>query len=151
MPTIKTHVLIHSDIDTCFDLARSVEAHTETTAHTQERAVEGVTSGLLEIGDTVTWEAVHFGIKQRLTAKVTEMERPFQFTDVMVKGAFHSFVHVHEFHEYNEGTVMIDTFSYISPFGIFGRLADFLFLRVYMERFITKRSLALKKMAEGRT
>lgn len=110
MPVIKHRLLIHADIHLCFDLARNVEVHTETAKQSQERAVAGVTSGLLRSGDTVTWEAIHFGVKQRLTAKVTEMERPYQFTDVLVKGAFQSFIHVHEFREHDEGTEMIDSF-----------------------------------------
>ncbi|WP_461611583.1 SRPBCC family protein [Cytobacillus kochii] len=151
MPVIKHRLLIHADIHLCFDLARNVEVHTETTKQSQERAVAGVTSGLLRSGDTVTWEAIHFGVKQRLTAEVTEMERPYQFTDVSVKGAFQSFIHVHEFREHEEGTEMIDSFSYISPLGLIGKIADFLFLKAYTQRFITKRAIALKKMAEGKS
>ncbi len=60
--------------------------HTRTTEGTKEKAVGGVTAGLLLAGDVVTWEAIHFGIRQRLTAKVTVMDRPYIFEDIMVKG-----------------------------------------------------------------
>ncbi|MEN8699744.1 SRPBCC family protein [Bacillus infantis] len=150
MPTITHSQYIKAPIEVCFDLARSVEVHTQTTSRTQERAVEGVTSGLLEEGDTVTWEAMHLGIRQRLTAKVTEMKRPFQFVDIMVKGAFKSFVHTHEFVEKAEGTVMIDTFQYKSPFGLLGIAADKLFLERYMREFIESRAEGLKELAEGK-
>ncbi len=33
------------------------------------------------------------------------MELPIKFTDVMVKGVFHSFSHTHEFVAYGEGTI----------------------------------------------
>ncbi|WP_308302518.1 SRPBCC family protein [Peribacillus deserti] len=84
--------------------------------------------GLMELGDTVTWEAIHFGVKQKLTARIIEMDNPKKFTDTMVKGAFHSFTHTHEFSKCLTGTVMKDTFAYTSPFGILGNLADTLFL-----------------------
>lgn len=58
-----------------------------------------MTEGLLEQGDFVTWEAIHFGIKQKLTAKVILMEKPKKFVDGMIKGAFHSFTHTHQFIE----------------------------------------------------
>lgn len=148
MPTIKHEVYIHAPIEVCFDLERSVDVHMETTGRTQERAVDGVTSGLMERGDSVTWEAVHLGVRQRLTAKIIEMERPYQFTDVMVKGAFRSFKHTHEFKESGTGTIMKDTFSYESPFGIFGKIADLLFLERYMRKFIVARALELKRIAE---
>lgn len=95
MPVIDHQQFIKAPIEICFDLARNVHIHTQTTSNTMERAIDGVTEGLLEQGDNVTWEAIHFGIKQRLTAKVTLMEKPYKFVDVMVRGAFHSFVHTH--------------------------------------------------------
>ncbi|MGD6854378.1 SRPBCC family protein [Bacillus infantis] len=148
MPTIRHSQFIKAPIEICFDLARSVEVHIQTTSRTQERAVGGVTSGLLEKGDMVTWEAVHFGIRQRLTAKVTVMEKPYRFVDIMVKGAFKSFVHTHEFLEEAEGTVMIDTFQYESPFGLLGIAADKLFLERYMREFIVFRAEGLRELAE---
>ncbi|WP_277586144.1 SRPBCC family protein [Psychrobacillus antarcticus] len=149
MPEIVHKQIINAPQEICFDLARNVEVHTKTTSHTNERAVGGVTEGLLEEGDTVTWEATHFCIRQRLTAKIVSMERPNQFKDTMVKGAFHSFNHTHDFLKVPEGTLMIDTFDYKSPFGILGILADKLFLERYMKRFIITRSMELKKIAEN--
>ena len=88
MPIITHEIYVAAPIHICFDLTRNVDVHTETTAKTKEKAIAGVTTGLMENGDTVTWEAVHLGVKQRLTAKIIEMDRPHKFTDVMVKGAF---------------------------------------------------------------
>ncbi|MFC4409122.1 hypothetical protein ACFOZY_01595 [Chungangia koreensis] len=150
MPVISIETYIRAPISLCFDLARNVDIHTKTTFKTKEHAVGGVINGLLEPGDTVTWQAVHFGIKQKLTAKVTEMNRPFDFTDIQVKGAFQSFTHLHQFSSKDEGTVMIDRFEYKAPFGFFGMLADWLFLRRYMHRFLTQRAWQLKRIAEDK-
>jgi ligand-binding SRPBCC domain-containing protein len=151
MPIIIYEIYIEAPIEVCFDLARNVDVHMQTTSHTKERAVAGVTTGLMEQGDTVTWEATHFGVKQRLTAKIIEMERPYSFTDTMVKGAFHSFVHTHEFIQQGTGTLMKDRFVYRSPLGILGKLADRLFLEKYMQQFISNRSIELKMIAENDT
>lgn len=148
MPIITHKQYIQAPIDVCFDLARNVEIHTKTTAGTKEKAIGGVTEGLLEMGDTVTWEATHFGIKQRLTAKVTHMENPTEFVDVMIKGAFKSFTHTHQFLEEKDGTLMIDIFDYQSPLGLIGVFADKLFLEKYMTGFIRNRAQELKKIAE---
>jgi len=148
MPIIKHDIFINAPINVCFDLTRNVDVHTETTSKTKERAIDGVIAGMMENGDTVTWEATHFGIKQKLTAKIIEMEKPYKFTDVMVKGAFHSFTHTHEFIESGTGTIMKDTFSYKSPFGILGIIVDKLFLEKYMRDFIVNRAKELKRIAE---
>ncbi|WP_422124522.1 SRPBCC family protein [Planococcus sp. X10-3] len=150
MPVIEHEIYIDAPIEVCFDLARNVDVHTETTAKTKERAIAGVTSGLMEKGDSVTWEATHLGVKQKLTAQIIAMEKPDSFTDVMVKGAFHSFVHTHEFIGKGSGTIMKDRFVYRSPLGFLGKIADRLFLEKYMNRFIAERAMELKRIAESR-
>ena len=148
MPFIEHQQFIKAPIDVCFDLARNVTIHALTASKTKERVVGGVMEGQLELGDRVIWEAIHFGIKQRLTAQVTLMERPYKFQDEMVKGAFHSFIHTHEFKEVKGGTLMLDLFEYKSPLGYLGVLADILFLKKYMKSFIATRANELKKIAE---
>ncbi|MDQ0427266.1 ligand-binding SRPBCC domain-containing protein [Planomicrobium stackebrandtii] len=150
MPIINHEVYINAPISKCFDLARDVDVHTETTAKTKERAIAGVTTGLMEKGDWVTWEATHLGVKQKLIAKIIEMEKPYQFTDEMVKGAFHSFTHIHEFIESGNGTIMRDKFVYKAPLGFLGNIADKLFLEEYMKKFIMNRAFQLKKIAENK-
>ncbi|MDD9267306.1 SRPBCC family protein [Paenibacillus sp. GCM10023248] len=148
MPTIRIELLIEAPAEVIFDLARSIEIHSQSTAQTRERPVAGVTSGLIELGQSVTWEAVHFGIKQRLTAKITEMDRPRRFVDEQVRGAFKSFTHAHEFVEVQNGTLMIDIFNYTSPLGVLGKWADRWFLQAYMHNFLLQRNLYIKQAAE---
>ncbi|GGA38818.1 SRPBCC family protein [Psychrobacillus lasiicapitis] len=148
MPKIIHETYIEAPLVKCFDLARSVEKHIETTSNTNEKAVAGVTTGLLQLGDSVTWEAIHFGVKQKLTAKIVAMEAPQNFTDVMIRGAFHSFTHIHIFTESYGGTIMKDVFTYRAPFGVLGKIADHLFLEKYMKNFIISRASELKKIAE---
>jgi len=150
MPIIRMDIEIDAPQQICFDLARSIDSHMESTARTRERAIGGVTSGLIRLGESVTWEAVHFGIKQRLTAKITEMEEPQFFVDEMVQGAFKRFYHKHEFIPLAENkTRMIDTFDYTSPFGFLGKIVDVVMLERYMQRFLLERNLYLKKKAES--
>ena len=148
MPTLRLETWVDAPRETCFDLARSVDAHVASTAKTRERAVAGVTSGLMSLGDRVTWEAHHLGVRQRLTAEITRFDRPAMFEDRMVKGAFTSFTHLHEFVEARGGTLMVDTFDYRSPLGPLGRLADVLFLERYLTRFLRERAEHLKMVAE---
>jgi ligand-binding SRPBCC domain-containing protein len=72
----------------------------------------------------------------------------YTFTDVLVKGTFHSFTHTHIFIESSTGTIMTDIFDYKAPFGIIGHVANIVFLEKYMRKFIGSRANELKKMAE---
>ena len=151
MPIIKLITYIKAPIHEVFDAARSIDIHQSSMKHTSERAIAGRTSGLIELGESVTWEAKHFGIKQQLTAKITEMNAPKSFTDEMVSGAFQSFIHTHTFTEENGLTTMQDNFDYTSPLGILGKLADKLFLKRYMTRLLSQRNLFLKESLESKT
>jgi len=150
MPIIRIHTEINANIDRVFDLARSVDLHKISAAQTNEEAIAGRTSGLIELDDTVTWRAKHFGIYQTLTVKITALDRPTRFVDEMVSGAFHSFTHEHLFESISpDRTSMTDVFNYESPLGVLGRLADVLFLKRYMHRFLEERNLVIKDFAES--
>ncbi|RAV08184.1 SRPBCC family protein [Paenibacillus contaminans] len=141
---------VNAPIEICFDLARDIDVHTQTVwAHTKERAVAGRTKGLIELGETVTFEATHFGIRQRLTSKIVEFEYPVLFTDQMQKGAFAHLKHTHLFEKSGaNGTLMRDILEFGSPLGIIGRIFDYFVLENYMRRFIEARNEKLKELAE---
>jgi ligand-binding SRPBCC domain-containing protein len=151
MTTIVVETRIAAPIELCFDLARDVETHLKTSSSTGERAVAGKTSGLLDLGDTITFEAVHFGIRQRLTSRIVEFERPRRFVDEMVKGAFASLRHVHEFVVDGASVLMRDTLTWRSPLGLLGVVADKLFVEGHMRAFMVKKQSELKRYAESTT
>ena len=76
MPVIRLETRIAAPVDYCFDLALDVDLHQQSAAASRERAVAGVLSGKMEIGDTVTWRATHFGVPFRLAWRITDSIRP---------------------------------------------------------------------------
>jgi len=150
MVTVTTQVEIDAPIQLVFDLARDIDVHTRTVwPHTKEKAVRGVTSGRIGHGQTVTFEAKHLGVRQRLTSLITEYREPYLFVDEMQKGAFKTLKHTHEFEEINGKTVMTDTLCFEAPFGIIGRWVEKIILKEYMRKFLEHRNNELKKVAEA--
>lgn len=149
MPTIKLEMEIKAPIEVVFDLSRSINLHEISAKGTKEQAIAGRMLGLIELGESVTWRAKHFGIWQRLTSKITALEAPNYFVDEMLHGAFKSFKHEHFFTKTISGTILSDVFTYTSPYGILGTIADHLFLMRYMKRFLYKRNLVIKTYAES--
>ncbi len=90
MPKILLETHIKAPINRVFDLARSIDLHEKSTSQTKEKAIAGKTSGLLGLGETVTWRAKHLGIYQTLTVEMIACQRPHSFTDKMIQGAFKS-------------------------------------------------------------
>jgi ligand-binding SRPBCC domain-containing protein len=150
MGHVVVETLIVAPREVVFDLARDVSVHTASAAFSRERAVApGRTAGLLELGDTVTFEGVHFLLRLRFTARIVELDRPARFVDELVRSAFRELRHVHEFEERDGATIMRDTLDWTSPFGALGRIADELFVTGHMRRFVTRKQLALKELAEA--
>lgn len=149
MPVIELQLLVRAPIERVFDVSRSVDVHIESTSQTAERAVAGVTYGLLELDDVVTWEATHFGVRQRLTSRIVAFSRPVHFRDSMVAGAFRRFDHDHAFAEVQGGTLVSDRFDFDAPLGPLGRIANLLFLTRYMRRFLSARLHVIRDVSES--
>src|SRR5579862_1980139 len=139
MPIIQIEKHINSPPATVFDLAINVDVHTKSTASTKERAVAGVTSGPMKLGETVTWEAKQLGFWFKLTSQIVAYDRPWHFIDQMVSGPFRSMIHHHDFKEVDGGTLMIDKMEYAAPLGILGRIAELLFLNAHLKHFFEVR------------
>lgn len=150
MTRIELRTRIHAPRARCFDLARSVEIHTRSTASTGETAVGGRTSGLLELGEEVTWRARHFGVWQTLTSRITAYERPAFFRDSMVRGAFARLEHDHRFVDDGAGgTLMDDVFEFAAPYGRLGLIVERFLLAPYLRRLLTARNREIKAVAES--
>lgn len=123
-----------------FDLSRSIDAHTGSMAHSKETAIAGVTSGLIGLGEEVTWRAWHFGVPLRMTSRITQLDAPTSFVDEQVKGPFRYFRHVHVFSEDAAGTTMTDSIEFAAPFGPLGRAVEKLVLTRYLKKLIETRN-----------
>ena len=149
MPKIVTTTEVNAPIEIAFDLSRSIEFHAYTQTHRNEEAIEGKTSGLINLGETVTWRAKHFGISQKLSVEITKFNRPYNFRDTMIEGAFKRFDHDHIFEQYNGLVKITDIFDYDSPLSFIGKVFDILILKRYMTNFSVQRNEAIKRVIES--
>jgi ligand-binding SRPBCC domain-containing protein len=132
MTTIQLETRIAAPAMRVFLLSLSIDLHMDSTAQTRERAIAGVTHGLIGPGESVTWRGRHFGVMLQHTSLITRYEPPFCFEDVMTKGMFKSFEHRHNFSADSRITIMRDTLAFRAPLGPFGLLAGRLVLRSYL-------------------
>ena len=149
MPSIHIKTIINAKIQICFDLSCSIDLHTISTSKTREKAIAGVTSGIVKLNDSITWEATHFGIRQKLTSKITQFEEPKHFRDEQIKGAFKFMKHDHYFEECEGMTIMTDHFQFSSPYGVIGKIVDVLVLKSYLRRFLIVRNSVIQEYAES--
>jgi ligand-binding SRPBCC domain-containing protein len=148
MPLIHLETPIASNVEICFDLSRSIDLHKIATVHTKEEAIAGTTTGLINMGEFVTWKATHFGISQKLSSVITAFHRPFHFRDEQQKGIFQFIIHDHFFEMDKDMVCMKDVFHFRSPLGFLGRIADKLVLTNYLTKLLQQRNAIIKEFAE---
>jgi ligand-binding SRPBCC domain-containing protein len=145
--------LIHAPLPRVFDLARSIEVHLLGNVHSGEQAVAergSRTSGLMTLGERVTWRARHFGVRQRLTSQITRFDPPHAFQDTMLAGAFACMQHDHFFLALPNGaTQMRDEFGFAAPIPLLGLVAERLVLDHYMRNLLRERNAIIKQVAES--
>ena len=148
---VKIHLttVISAPIERVFDLSRSINLHKISVAHTEEKVIAGVMTGLMKENETVTWQAKHLFKLRQFTSKVTAMKIPESFTDEMTKGDFKSFLHQHHFKTIDNGTIMIDIVEFESPYGILGKLFNSLYLENYIKKLLLQRNAVIKTYAES--
>lgn len=139
---------INATPETVSALSRDIDLHQHSMHGTDEKAIAGVTSGIIELNQTVTWKGRHFGIWLTHKSRITEMRHPDYFVDEMEEGYFASFKHFHYFIEKSYGTMMVDRLVYETPCGFAGRCFDRFVLKAYLTRLIKARNAIIKTMAE---
>tara|TARA_R100000935_G_scaffold18503_1_gene35822 strand:+ start:47920 stop:48390 length:471 start_codon:yes stop_codon:yes gene_type:complete len=149
MTTIVLKTKIKAPVENVFDLSRDIDFHQKSASQTHETAIGGVTSGLINFGENVTWRGKHFGVYLQHTSKITAFERPLKFTDVMTKGHFTYFVHQHLFETLEDETLMIDILTYKTPFGILGKAFDTVLLKKHLTKFLKQRNQQIQKELEN--
>ena len=149
MIQIELTTTIAAPIQRCFDLSRSIDLHMASTDFTGERAIAGVTSGLIASGEEVTWSGRHFGFRITHTSRITAFESPTHFQDCMVRGMFRRFCHDHYFETYANTTLMKDLMEFEAPLGLLGKLVEKLVLARHMRRLLERRNRCIQQTAEG--
>ena len=148
MTTIKITTHYFATIEKVFDTNRDISIHQQTASKTKEIAIAGITSGLINKNETVTWKGKHFGFFITHQSLIPEMIFPTYFVDEQLKGHFKSFKHQHFFEQKENYVEVRDLLEYETPFGVFGKLFDKLFLKKHLTNFIIHRNTILKDLAE---
>ena len=149
MTKIQLDTIINAPIETVFNNCRNIDIHQYSASKTNEKAIAGRTSGLINKGETVTWKGKHFGINIQHESIISEMEFPTYFVDEQLNGHFKSFKHEHIFYQNENQTIMTDILEYETPFSFLGKLFDKLILENHLTNFILHRNQILKELSEN--
>ena len=83
--------------------------------------------------------------KIRWRTIISEYEPSKYFIDQQLKGPYSMWHHKHEFKQKEEYVEIIDTINYVIPFGVIGRLINFLFIRKDLDKIFNYRKEVIEK------
>jgi ligand-binding SRPBCC domain-containing protein len=148
METIRLTTWIDAPVERCFKLSASIDLHLASAASTGEKAVDGVTTGLIGDGQMVTWNARHFGLRLHHASRIDGWRPYAYFRDVMVEGVFQRYEHQHFFAVMDDGTRMRDEIRLSLAGGSLGRLVGPL-VRKHLIALLLRRNATIKRVAES--
>lgn len=149
MTTIQLTTNYFAPIEKVFNINRNIDIHQQSASKTNEIAIAGITSGLINKSETVTWKGKHFGFYIQHQSIISELEFPTYFVDEQLKGKFKSFKHQHFFVQKENYVEVTDILKYETPFSIFGQFFDRFLLKKHLTNFIKHRNTVLKNVAEN--
>jgi ligand-binding SRPBCC domain-containing protein len=149
MERIRLETWIDAPVERCFLLSLSVDLHVASARSSREKAVAGVTTGLIGEGETVTLQSRHLGLRLKHTSRI-EVLRPYShFRDTLTSGVFKHFEHDYYFAAMNDGTRMRDEIRFSASWGVLGRLATRMFVRQHVRASLVERNAFLKQVSES--
>ena len=137
-------------MERCFKLSTSIDL--VSAAGTGEKAIGGVTSGLIGPNGSVEWQGRQFGRAGIHTSRIDSTRidgwRPYSyFREVMVQGSFARFEHERHFAIMDDGTRMRDEIRFSIP-GLFSGLSEKL-VRRHLVQMLKRRNALIKRVAES--
>lgn len=135
--------LVNAPIERCFQLSLSIDL---LALAAREKAIGGVTRGLIGPGQTVTWSGP-FGRKHQ--SQMEEWRPYLYFREVSLSGPFRNYSHDHHFAPMNDGTRIRDEINCVASWGPLGYIAERLYLRRSIARYLKHRNELIKSIAES--
>jgi ligand-binding SRPBCC domain-containing protein len=133
-----------------FDLELDVDVHAASLHGSQETATTSTGRRRLALGDEVTFQARHFGLRWRMTSRITVYEHPYRFVDEQTRGPFRALRHEHRFQDLDGvGTQMTDRMTASAPWGLLGAAATRVLIAPYLRRLLRRRAAHIKYLAEA--
>ena len=149
MPFLEASVSVGGSIEQVFDFLTTTDNLLKLVPEDLKlRAVK--VPARLELGSQMELQILAFGPPQNVVYEITEFARPHRFTETQVKGLLGRYVHEHALIAQPGGTLLVsDRIEFEPPGGLMGLMLTADRLRTMLERGITHRQTALKRLLDA--
>ena len=102
-------------------------------------------------GMIISYKVTPFlSIAIKWVTEITHVKEKEFFVDEQRIGPYKIWHHEHRFEEKEEGILMTDTITYIPPFGLLGKVANYLFIKKRINQIFDYRYEMLAKLFDSR-
>lgn len=156
MITFKTHSGIHTlevvqyleiSLDQAWDFFSSPGNLPKITPEHMDFTITSGTPAKMYPGQIITYKVSPFpGFKTSWVTEITQVREHCFFVDEQRFGPYRMWHHEHHFEVQDGGVRMTDRVSYKLPLGLFGRIANAVFVRKQLKGIFEYRIAAMEKM-----
>ena len=125
---LKFKQVINSSLDDVFGFFSNPENLSKITPEKLGFNILTPTPIKMKEGQLIDYSIKLLGKKIRWRTMITEYIPKVKFVDQQLKGPYSMWHHTHEFRDLDGKVEMTDEIYYVMPFGLLGRLVNFLFV-----------------------
>ena len=100
-------------------------------------------------GRIIDYQIYLLGIPIHWRTLITDYNPPNMFIDQQIKGPYNVWHHTHTFHKVEGGVEIKDKVVYSIPFGILGRILNYLWIGKDLENIFVHRKKVIDKLFEN--
>ena len=127
--TLKSKQKINKSLKEVFDFFKSPENLSKLTPSKLNFKILTPTPIEMKNGQLIDYTIKILGFKVHWRTVITSYLEPYEFVDQQLVGPYKMWHHEHIFKIKENGVLMKDIVTYIPPFGLIGKIANYLFIK----------------------
>jgi len=141
---------INANMDEVFSFFSNPENLSILTPEKLNFRILSPTPILMKEGQIIDYTIKLLGFNVRWRTIITEYNGKNKFVDQQLKGPYSMWNHTHEFKDLCGSIDMIDTISYVMPFGILGQIVNKVLVKKDLDKIFKYRQKAIIKYFKER-
>jgi len=144
--TLKSKQKINKSLKEVFDFFKSPENLSKLTPSKLNFKILMPTPIKMKNGQLIDYTINILGSRVHWRTMITSYSEPYEFIDQQLIGPYTMWHHKHTFEDKGDYVDMNDEVNYVMPFGVFGKIAHYLYVKKELEDIFLYRTKIIDKI-----
>ena len=144
--TLKSKQKINKSLKEVFDFFKSPENLSKLTPSKLNFKILTPTPIEMKNGQLIDYTINILGFRVHWRTMITSYLEPHEFVDQQLIGPYSMWHHKHTFEDKGDYVEMNDEVNYVIPFGVFGRIAHYLYVKKELKGIFLYRTKIINKV-----